>query len=73
LGAYSSGRLFERVDAVMSWSASDLTAFDLIAVHGQEALVVADECIRVLLRNSDIDGVSTWLTVLEAIQRNLPN
>lgn len=57
----------------MSWSASDLTAFDLIAVHGPEALVVADECIRVLLRNSDVDGVYTWLTVLEAIQRNLPN
>jgi len=55
----------------MSWSASDLTAFDLIAVHGEEALGVADECIRALLRNSDVDGVYTWLTVLEAIQRNL--
>jgi len=55
----------------MSWSASDLTAFDLIAVHGSDALTVADECIRVLLRNSDIDGVYTWLTVLESIQRNL--
>lgn len=57
----------------MSWSASDLTAFELIAVHGREARDVADECVRVLLRNSDIDGVYTWLTVLESIQRNLPN
>jgi hypothetical protein len=57
----------------MSWSASDLTASQLIAIHGPEAREVADECVRLFLRNSDIDGVYTWLTVLEAIRRSLPN
>jgi len=55
----------------MSWSASDTTAFDLIAVHGREALDVAHECVRVLLRSSDVDGVYTWLTVLDAIKQGL--
>ena len=57
----------------MSWSASDLTASQLIAIHGREAREVADECVRLFLRNSDIDGVYTWLTVLDAIRRSLPN
>ena len=57
----------------MSWSASDLTASQLIAIHGPAARDVADECVRLFLRNSDIDGVYTWLTVLESIRRNLPN
>lgn len=60
-----------QADTIMSWSASEFTALDLIAVHGREALSVAEECVRVLLRNSDVDGVNTWLTVLEALQRSL--
>lgn len=55
----------------MSRSASENTAFDLIAVHGREALDVGYECVRMLLRKSDVDGVYTWLTVLEAIKQNL--
>ncbi len=55
----------------MSWSASDNTALQLIAVHGRDALDVADDCVRVLLRNSDVDGVYTWLTVVDAIQQIL--
>jgi hypothetical protein len=55
----------------MTRPASEYTAFDLISVHGADALGVAEECIRVHLRNSDNDGVYTWLTVVEAIQQNL--
>ena len=55
----------------MSWSASDTTAFDLIAVHGREALDVAYECVRTFLRSSDVDGVYTWLTVVDAIKQTL--
>jgi hypothetical protein len=55
----------------MTRAASDYTAFDLISVHGRDALDVAEECVRMLLRRSDIDGVYTWLTVVDAIQENL--
>ena len=55
----------------MSWSASETTAFQLIATHGREALDVAYECVRLLLRSSDVDGVYTWLTVLDEIKRGL--
>ena len=55
----------------MSWSASDTTAFHLIAVHGRDALDVAHECVRAFLRNSDVDGVYTWLTVIDAIKQTL--
>jgi hypothetical protein len=55
----------------MSWSASETTAFQLIAIHGREALDVAYECVRILLRSSDVDGVYTWLTVLDEIKRGL--
>lgn len=55
----------------MSWSASDTTAFQLIAVHGRDALDVAHECVRAFLRASDVDGVYTWLTVIDAIQQSL--
>lgn len=55
----------------MSWSASDTTAFQLIDVHGRDALDVAYDCVRLLLRHSDVDGVYTWLTVLDAIKRGL--
>jgi hypothetical protein len=55
----------------MIWPATEHTAFELIAVHGREALDVAEECVRMLLRTSDIDGVFTWLTVVDAIQENL--
>ena len=55
----------------MSWSASDTTALHLIAVHGREALEVAYECVRAFLRSSDVDGVYTWLTVVDAIKQTL--
>ena len=55
----------------MSWSASETTAFQLIDVHGRAALDVAYDCVRVFLRASDVDGVYTWLTVLDAIKRGL--
>ena len=55
----------------MSWSASQTTAFQLIAIHGREALDVAHECVRVLLRSSDVDGVYTWLTVVDALRESL--
>ena len=55
----------------MSWSASDTTAFHLIAVHGRDAIDVAYECVRTFLRASDVDGVYTWLTVVDAIQQML--
>jgi len=55
----------------MSWSASETTAQDLISVHGHAALDVAYDCVRLLLRNSDVDGVYTWLTVVEAIKQTL--
>ena len=55
----------------MTWAASERTAFELISVHGREALSVAEECIRMLLRKSDVDGVYTWLTVVDAIRQNL--
>ena len=55
----------------MIWPATEHTAFELISVHGNEALGVAEECVRILLRSSDIDGVYTWLTVVDAIQENL--
>jgi hypothetical protein len=55
----------------MTRPASEYTASDLITVHGRDALGVADECVRVHLRNSDSDAVYTWLTVVEAIQQNL--
>lgn len=56
----------------MTRPASEHTAFDLISVHGRDALRVAEECVRVLLRRSDADGVYTWLTVVDALQQNLP-
>lgn len=55
----------------MIWPASKHTAFDLISVHGREALDVAEECVRMLLRISDVDGVYTWLTVVDAIRQDL--
>lgn len=55
----------------MTRAASEHTAFELINVHGREALGVAEECVRMLLRNSDVDGVYTWLTVVDAIQQTL--
>lgn len=55
----------------MIWPASEHTAFELITVHGRDALDVAEECVRMLLRTSDVDGVYTWLTVVDAIQENL--
>lgn len=55
----------------MIWPSTEHTAFELIGVHGRDALDVAEECVRVLLRRSDIDGVYTWLTVVDAIQENL--
>lgn len=55
----------------MIWPSTEHTAFELISVHGRDALNVAEECVRVLLRRSDIDGVYTWLTVVDAIQENL--
>jgi hypothetical protein len=55
----------------MIWPSTEHTAFELISVHGREALDVAEECVRVLLRRSDVDGVYTWLTVVNAIQENL--
>lgn len=55
----------------MTRPASEHTAFELIAVHGREALDVAHECVRALLRKSDVDGVYTWLTVVDAIQQKL--
>jgi hypothetical protein len=55
----------------MIWPSTEHTAFELINVHGRDALDVAEECVRVLLRRSDIDGVYTWLTVVDAIQENL--
>jgi hypothetical protein len=55
----------------MIWPATEHTAFELIDVHGCEALTVAEECVRILLRRSDVDGVYTWLTVVDAIQENL--
>ena len=57
--------------APMIWPATEHTAYELISVHGSDALHVAEECVRVLLRRSDIDGVYTWLTVVDAIQHNL--
>jgi hypothetical protein len=56
---------------MMIWPSTEHTAFELISVHGREALDVAEECVRVLLRRSDVDGVYTWLTVVNAIQENL--
>ena len=55
----------------MTRPASEYTAVDLISVHGRDALGVAEECVRLLLRRSDNDGVYTWLTVVDAIQQNL--
>lgn len=55
----------------MTRAASEQTAYELINVHGREALGVAEECVRMLLRNSDVDGVYTWLTVVDAIQQTL--
>ncbi len=55
----------------MIWPATEQTAFELISVHGAHALDVAEECVRMHLRNSDNDGVYTWLTVVDAIQENL--
>lgn len=55
----------------MIWPATKHTAFEMIHVHGSDALGVAEECVRMLLRRSDIDGVYTWLTVVDAIQENL--
>ncbi|HEY7609359.1 MAG TPA: hypothetical protein VIF14_09020 [Alphaproteobacteria bacterium] len=55
----------------MTWSASETTAAQLIAIHGRGALDVAYDCVRLFLRNSDVDGVYTWLTVLDAIKRDL--
>jgi hypothetical protein len=55
----------------MTRAASEHTACELISVHGRDALRVAEECVRTLLRASDADGVYTWLTVVDAIQQNL--
>jgi hypothetical protein len=55
----------------MSWSAVETTALQLIDVHGRGALDVAYDCVRLLLRRSDVDGVYTWLTVLNALKRDL--
>lgn len=55
----------------MTRAASEHTASELISVHGRDALGVAEECVRMLLRRSDSDGVYTWLRVVDAIQQNL--
>ena len=55
----------------MTRPASEHTAFELIDVHGRDALDVAEECVRMLLRTSDSDGVYTWLRVVDAIQQTI--
>jgi len=55
----------------MTRAASEHTAFELISVHGRDALHVAEECVRMLLRRSDSDGVYTWLRVVDEIQQRL--
>jgi hypothetical protein len=55
----------------MTRPASEHTAYELINVHGRDALGVAEECVRMLLRISDVDGVYTWLRVVDAIQQTI--
>jgi hypothetical protein len=55
----------------MTYAASDQTAINLIAVHGRQALWVAGECVRVLLRISDKEAVASWLEILEAVRSRL--
>jgi hypothetical protein len=55
----------------MTRPASEHTALELITVHGRDALGVAEECVRMLLRTSDSDGVYTWLCVVDAIQQTI--
>jgi hypothetical protein len=55
----------------MTYEAAEQTALDMIAVHGREALSVACECIRAVLRAAEADAVASWLAILEAIRARL--
>jgi hypothetical protein len=55
----------------MTYEATQQTALDLIAVHGAEAVAVARECVRALLRAAEADAVATWLAILAALRSRL--
>ena len=42
-------------------------ALQLIAVHGNEALGVARDCVRAMLRRADQGAVASWLEILDAV------
>jgi len=55
----------------MTYAASDQTAINLIAVHGRQALWVAGECVRVLVRIADEEAVASWIEILDAVRTRL--
>ena len=55
----------------MTFAASDQTAINLIAVQGGQALWVAGECVRTLLRIADEEAAASWLEVLDAVRTRL--
>ena len=57
--------------AAVTYEATDQTALDMIAVHGRDAVDVAMECVRALLRRTEPDAVSSWLGIVEAIRTRL--
>lgn len=55
----------------MTRLSTERTAVDLIVVHGSEAADVARNCVTLLLRQSDDEGVFAWLTILRAVEVRL--
>ena len=51
----------------MTYEATIQAALQLTAVHGSEAMDVARECVRAMLRRADPGAVASWLEILDAV------
>ena len=51
----------------MTYEASIQAALQLTAVHGSEAMDVARDCVRAMLRRADPGAVASWLEILDAV------